>query len=235
MYQPTPPPLSTIMENILPSVNTKHHFSKGLQSSSSLIQHCTALALSKCLLKYQQVRELFLKIADSLQEAESDVFQFLDVEEKEGQWRKRLRDMEKEVRRRVPDFQVVLAFSHHSEEGSNSGSKGEPGKGKEKEIAGEKATQKPNDTKRALLGEIAHRLLWLYQSCLPGMVAEARFDVGKLLGSFEAGWDATQKTVDDDDHEGRKPYHKLHDVERLHILRLLSASDQFSWSAKGSA
>ncbi|KAF5371676.1 hypothetical protein D9758_003519 [Tetrapyrgos nigripes] len=257
MYHPTPPPLSTIIENVFPSVNTKTHFSRGIQpNNNALVQHCTALALSKCLLKYQRVREELLKIAEGLQENEDDGYGFLDEEGKEGQWRRRLKDLEKEVRRRVPDFQVVLAFLHHVEDGASSKADSEVGKGKEKEnssaLGAQKTAPRPNATKRALLGESAHRLLWLYQTCLPGMVAEARFDVGKLLGSFEAGWDwdvvkrQTQKKSGDDDNtddvedeegqgEDRKPSDKLHDVEQLHILRLLGASEQFSWSAKGSS
>ncbi|THV01983.1 hypothetical protein K435DRAFT_717738 [Dendrothele bispora CBS 962.96] len=194
MYQPIPPPLPAIIENILPSVNTKNHFSKGLQSNNGLVMHCTALALSKCLLKYQHVRQLFREIAESLQETEQD-----------GQWRKRLKDLEREVRRRVPDFQVVLAFLHHAEEGA----------------------------KNALLGESAHRLLWLYHSCLPEMVAGTKFDVGKLLSSVETANDGAR--MREGNSESWLPSDKLHDVKQLHILKLLGASDQFSWSAKSNS
>ncbi|KAK7440039.1 hypothetical protein VKT23_017290 [Stygiomarasmius scandens] len=226
MYQPTPPPLSTIIENILPSVNTKNHFSKGLQSNNGLVMHCTALALSKCLIKYQRVREVFRKIADSLQEVEQDAFTFFGEEDegKEGQWRKRLRDIEREVRRRVPDFQVVVAFLHRAEDGQ----KGETGKEKGKEK--EQMSVKPNASRKALLGEVAHRLLWLYQSCLPDTVAEARFDVGKLLGSIEVS-----KGLVEEMGGSQQPSDRMHGVKQLHILRLLGANDQFSWSAKGSS
>ena len=53
-----------------------------------------------------------------------------------------------------------------------------------------------NHNQRALLAESAQRLLWLYQRCLPAVVSEARFDVGKLLQTF-----ATQVDDADDDHE----------------------------------
>ena len=56
LYRPTPPALSTILENILPSVNTKVHLSRGLQSTAPLVQHCAALALAKALAKLGAAR-----------------------------------------------------------------------------------------------------------------------------------------------------------------------------------
>ncbi|KAG6897168.1 hypothetical protein C0992_003674 [Termitomyces sp. T32_za158] len=162
LYQPTPPPLSIIIESILPSVNTKVHFTRGLQSASGLVQHCTALALAKCLAKYEEVIKAFLEVEAALEENET-----------EGQWCRRRRDIEREARRRVPDFQVIVAFSQQKFEEAPATAKttiGAPPPG-----------PTPNPTRTALLSESAHRLLWMYQRCLPMVVAEARFDVGKLL------------------------------------------------------
>jgi nucleolar pre-ribosomal-associated protein 1 len=193
LYQPSPPPLFAIIENILPSVNTKSHFSKGLQSVSGLVQHCTAIALAKCLAKYEDVVRLFREIEDILGEDEA-----------EGQWNKRRRDIEREVRRRVPDFQVVVAFSQQK-----------PGDGP------------PNLTKVALLSEASQRLLWMYHRCLPSVVAEVRFDVGKLLQNFALD---IQSATDESGQVGAAD--KLHMVRQLHVLRLLKDSDQFNWSGK---
>jgi nucleolar pre-ribosomal-associated protein 1 len=192
-YLPSPPPLSTILENILPSVNTKSHFSKGLQSTSGLVQHCTALALAKCLRKYDEVMKAFEELGKALEEDEND-----------GQWYSRRREVGREVRRRVPEFQVVVAFSQL------------------------KATTGPNiqsnASKAELLAESAQRLLWLYHQCLPEVVSEARFDVGKLLTNF--GDEKDGEEIDEGLGGG------LHTVRQLHILRLLKESDQFSWSGK---
>lgn len=207
LYHPSPPPLSTITENILPSVNIKNHFSKGLQQTThGLVQHCTALALAKCLIKYQKVVQLFRTIADALEENEED-----------GQWSKRLRDLEREIRKRVPDFQVIVAFSQQ--------------KSAVTVVAGdEKPVPAPNETKLALLAESAQRLLWLYHRCLPELVSEARFDVGKLLLSFS---DTAQlDSGGDEGEESRSAAARLHDVGQLHVLRLLKDNDQFSWSGK---
>ncbi|KIM48447.1 hypothetical protein M413DRAFT_16355 [Hebeloma cylindrosporum] len=199
LYQPTPPPLSTVIENIFPSVNTKNNFSKGLQSSSGLVQHCTALALNRCLVKYGAVIEHFQKIAGALEE---------DVEE--GQWYKRCRDLEREVRRRVPEFQVVVAFSQQKVRSAPNA--------------------QVNEAKVALLSESAQRLLWLYHKCLPSLVAEARFDVGKLLQTFSQDSDVVPGAVHEEDLPDAAS--RLYRVQKLHVLRLLKNSDQFNWTGK---
>ncbi|KAG1732030.1 uncharacterized protein EDB91DRAFT_1058414 [Suillus paluster] len=80
------------------------------------------------------------------------------------------------------------------------------------------------DVKLALLGESAQRLLWLYHLCFLQMVAEARFDVGKLLqGLVDASQDAVREAGN---------VCGLHGLKQLHVLRLLQESDQFTWSGK---
>ncbi|KAG6849538.1 hypothetical protein H0H93_007626 [Arthromyces matolae] len=104
LYNPTPPPLSIIMENILPSAaNTRAHFTRGLQSTSGLVQHCTALALAKCIGKFEEVTQALKSVEEGIGES--------DMEGEEGQWGRRRREVEREVRRRVPEFQVIVAFS----------------------------------------------------------------------------------------------------------------------------
>ena len=185
-----------MIENILPSVQTKIHFSKGLLSSSGLVQHCTALALTKCLVKFQAVDAELRKVALALEEDEED-----------GQWSKRRKELAREVRRRVPDFQVVVAFSHQKQSVVPGGS-----------------TLQSNPTKIALLAESAQRLLWLYHRSLSSMVAEARFEFGKLLQTFTTEGGLSDQAAD--------TASRLYRVQQLHILKLLNESDQFVWSTK---
>ncbi|KAJ7095895.1 ribosome 60S biogenesis N-terminal-domain-containing protein [Mycena belliarum] len=199
LYHPTPPPLSVIVENILPSVNTKAHLSKGLLQASGLVQHCTALALCKCLAKYARVSQAFLSVETALEEDESD-----------GQWAKMRRDLEREIRHRVPEFQVIVAFA-----------------AAQKDHQGGAAKVAPHPTKIALLAESAQRLLWMYHSCLPLVVAETRFDVGKLVQNFLE----LDPTLVESGSERDAPS-RLNAVRQLHVLRLLNESDQFVWSGK---
>ncbi|KAH7927036.1 hypothetical protein BV22DRAFT_1103957 [Leucogyrophana mollusca] len=205
LYHPYPPPLSTILENVLPSVNTKSHFSKGLQSVSPLVQHCTALALAKCLIKFSDVTRSFRVVEAALEEDEED-----------GQWCKRRRELEKEVRRRVPDFQVIVAFSQQ----------------KPPPQAGDIAQSSQNCVKAALLSESAQRLLWLYHRCLPSLAAEARFDVGKLLQNLRDTSSPALAEVDVEKEPSTDGGSAFRIIKQLHLLRLLQESDQFTWSGK---
>jgi hypothetical protein len=71
----------------------------------------------------------------------------------------------------------------------------------------------------AMLAESSTRLLWLYYLCFPSLVAEIRFDVGKLLQS------SFDNEVGTDYIAG--PTSGLDTLRRLHVLRLLRESDQF--------
>jgi nucleolar pre-ribosomal-associated protein 1 len=130
-------------------------------------------------------------------------------EDDDGQWSRRCMEVEIEVRKRVPDFMVVVAFGQQTQQA--------PTKTPPAHIN--------NQSKKALLAESAQRLLWLYQHCLPAVVSEARFDVGKLLQTFSS----TSKESDtDDEHDSDR----LHRVQQLHVLNILRDSDQFSWAVK---
>lgn len=202
-YNPTPPLISIIMANLLPAVSMKALFTKGSQATSTpIVQHCTALVLCKCLRKVSEIVRVFRMVEIALEE---------DVEE--GQWSRQRREVEKEAMRRVPEFQVAVAFSQQSLTSSNT-------------------------TKQTLLSESAERLLWLYQECLPDVVAEARFEVGKLIlnlveGSLASlsGEPENSSTEQETSQQNEAPT-ALQSVKHLHVLRLLSGSDQFAWASK---
>ena len=201
IYHPAPPSISTIIENILPTNNLKTHLTKGLQSPSPLVRHYTALTLVKCLRKYDSVITAFQEIADTLEE------------EEDGQWSQAVVALEAEARKRVPELQVVIAFSQQKSDGIQE---------KSAVVGGTvSATLRPLTT--SIISESSLRVLWLYHKCLPTLVAEARFDCGKLLSGFLDNWsgEALGQFVDGWDM-----------LRRLHVLRLLKESDQFSWSGK---
>jgi len=132
----------------------------------------------------------------------------LEEGESYGQWKKRRNELELEARRRVPDFQVVIAFSQKAGEEVQSA----------KEDADATATP-PRKVRMAMLAESSTRLLWLYYLCFHSLVAEVRFDVGKLL---QSSFDNEVRT---DCIAG--PTSGLDNLRRLHVLRLLRESDQF--------
>ncbi|KAE9398376.1 hypothetical protein BT96DRAFT_37083 [Gymnopus androsaceus JB14] len=164
----TPPPLRNVVESIVPSFSgggTKTILSKALssgggaentdapaQESSSLglVQHTAALTLCRCLGKFLQVRTTLLRAARAAGESEEHV-ELDDGTSTVGPWTRRLTEVTKEVRARMPDVQVVLAFLKHVEAAGSPSSSS--------------TTSKPNPTAHALLSESAYRLVWLV-SCL---------------------------------------------------------------------
>ncbi|KAH6899471.1 ribosome 60S biogenesis N-terminal-domain-containing protein [Coprinopsis sp. MPI-PUGE-AT-0042] len=123
LYNPVPPSVGTILGNVVPTsqnMNLKNVFTKGLQfttpiaagskappapgpsatSTGNLVQHTTALALIKCLDKLASVEAAFEEVAAAVGEGG----------ETEGQWTRRLKEVMREARRRLPEFQVVVAF-----------------------------------------------------------------------------------------------------------------------------
>jgi nucleolar pre-ribosomal-associated protein 1 len=201
IYHPSPPPIHAIVENILPTNNFKTHLTRGLQSPSPLVRHSTALALAKCLRKYDSVITTFLEVADVLEE------------EEDGQWRQAIVALEVEARKRVPELQVIIAFSQQKSDIIQE--KSTPGDGA--------VVTTPKPLTNSMISESALRILWLYHKCLPTLVAEARFDSGKLLWSFSNHWSGQvhRESVDGWDI-----------LRQLHALRLLKESGQFSWSGK---
>lgn len=194
VYRSHPPALYTIVENIIPSPGIKNHLSRGLQSSSALVRHCTALTLGKCLNKLGMVVALMREAQRNLEEAEED-----------GLWSNRLTEVEREVFRRAPELQVVVAFAQQTS----------------KQL--EDTTQPPsgasNPTQLLLLSESAQRLLWLYHRHFSQLVAEVRLDVSKLLFGFK-DWEPGGRDTG------------FAALRQLHTLRLLHERDEIPLTGK---
>jgi nucleolar pre-ribosomal-associated protein 1 len=206
-YKPMPPPLSTILDNILPSQWPKPFISKGLQSNSSLVQRTTALCLAQVLEKYTTVLE-HLKLAESTLEEEVDL----------GQWASRRKELEREMRKRVPNFEVVVALLQQKI------SSGDWGTNLESEPA-------DRMLRNAMVIESALRVMWLYHHSLPDIPAEARYDVGRLLDSAVLKRFLFSLTKPDQDKtdENDENIPGFDAVSVLHILRLLEHNDQLTW------
>jgi nucleolar pre-ribosomal-associated protein 1 len=220
VYNPRPPPLHSILQSFLPSapsLNTKHIFTKGLQSSSTLVQHCVSLALAKCLMKYWRVTQEMRLVEKALGECSIATTDDGAPDTSAGQWCRRRQELEMEVRKRLPDFQVVVAFSQKVEKPHKNQAKSN------EETSSTKSQAPIAPVNMNLLGEAAQRVLWLYHHALPTLAGEARFDVGKLLGSVYVGGNI---------REAEGSGNGVQTLEKLHVLRLLLESEQFSWQTK---
>lgn len=198
-FNPSPPPLTAIIQNILPSIWSKTLVSKGIQSPSSLVQHTTAVTLAKVIEKFEAVVAAFKNVEQNLQEVEGGL----------GQWATRRLEVEQEIKRRVPNFEVIVAFSQHKPVISSDGVE--------------------NKVRNDLIAESGLRLMWLYHRSLPSIPAEARCDVGKLLAS--ATGQNLIRSADSGDG-GERSSAGFGAVSQLNLLRLFHHSGQFAWSSK---
>lgn len=205
-YRADPPPLTAIIENIVPSVLTRAWLTKGLlarstgsttqaeqalssSTSGTLVQHTTIRLITQC----------FLKLSDVLAACPRG-------------WSERTAEVVDAVRKRVPELGVVVGVVQ------------EATKVLQKDLDNEYQTiDNGKKVRGLLLAEGALRLLWLYARVLPSTMAETRFDVGKLLQETEVNDDPVKKV---DETNG------LRVMCQVHMLRLLGESDQFVWSAK---
>lgn len=209
-----PPPLNSIIENIIPFTFSKEHLSKGLLSfKEPLVVHCTALALAKMLIKYEAVCNTFKSIEIALEES---------VES--GQWYKRRLELEKQLRRRMPEFQVIVAMSQKFAVTNTHGYNLPADSSVDADSTAMDVDAAPGiDIQRSMLNETALRVMWLYHKLLPSLVAETRFDAGKLLNALPI---SSPSNGDGSQAAG------LDALGQLHVLRLLQESSQFAWTAK---
>ncbi len=161
-----PPASQTVIEAVLPSLLGKNHLSRGLQHSSPLVQHLTALALAGALQKFIAVRQLIRQLAVQASSREG-----ISVNDNvDDSWMQLVHDLDLEARKRVPDVAVVIAFAQKSAASQALQASVEEGDVDAKARA-------------ELLTEVALRLFGLYHHALPALAMEVRFDVGKLLVS----------------------------------------------------
>lgn len=213
-YSPTPPPLAIILSNILPSLWSKTLITKGLQNTSPLVQRATALCLAQALEKYELVVLAFQEVEDALEE---------DVGE--GRWKTRRQEIEKEMKKRVPNFEVIIAFSQIKSSIDSTTS----------QWGTTEFAESDKILKNSILLECALRLMWLYHRSLPDLPAEARYDVGKLIlsGAGRRLVESLTKSsaVSSDSGKDVSNIAGFDLLSQLHVLKLLQHSDQFIWHA----
>lgn len=220
-----PPPLTNMIESIFPSPLLKAHLSKGLLDSIGLIQHLSALTLIRSLQKFATVQNFFQRVI-------TDAGDDLGISDP---WNQRLRELNWEARKRVPEVAVIIAFAQRAAQAHHS-----------------------------LLTESALHLFGLFYATLPSLVGEIKFDVGRLLvGSSSAKAEARARKAakegsvnneDDDDEvasigtvgtagmgggfgQSRGDLDQFDALSQIHVLNLLGAATTWDWSHKagGSA
>ncbi|KAF9159695.1 hypothetical protein DFQ26_006281 [Actinomortierella ambigua] len=210
LFASHPPPVSTIMESVLPSIANRNHLSKGLQHSSLLVRYFTIVALAACFQKMEQVlavmnsavqalaqgnEELLNQSTDAVQVDDGMPANTTSTEPPAQQWANAIPLLLAELRRRVPDIKLIISI--HSSVQS---------------LVTDPTDQEQN-SRLDLFNNGILRLIKYYQRFLPQAVNEAKFDTGKLIPTdFVAVQPGTL----------------------IHLLELLLELSDFRWSNKSS-
>ena len=152
-----------------------------------------------------RVLNKFEKVLQALKRVETTLMEDSGV----GRWHSRIKELEKEVKKRVPNFEVIVAFSQQKSS-----------------VAWAPEHSKEYVARRGMISEIGLKLMWLYHRSLPSIPAEARYDIGKLLFS-----PAGQQLIADGGDVGTLSSQTsgLVTLSQLHLLRLFHHSGQFAW------
>ncbi|CAG8618200.1 725_t:CDS:10 [Paraglomus brasilianum] len=155
-YLPNPPPCSTIIESILPSAVNRIAISKGLQHSSLLVRFTTAISLGFSFQKLDNITLRFGEIAASI-----EIIDPVNAK----RWNDIPNSMAEEMRRRVPDVQVLLKLHHDI-------------------LAAENLQKGPDDEetmRNKFMREAVLRLIKFYQKYMPDSLFQSKFDIGRLI------------------------------------------------------
>ncbi|KAG0343372.1 hypothetical protein BG004_005354, partial [Podila humilis] len=202
-----PPPVSTIIENILPTPANRTILSKGLLHSSMLVRYFTIVELAAAFQKTEQVVTVMKLAVRTLTTDADDVLavdEGMEIDEptittakqsdpSAQQWSNAISLLLAELRRRVPDINTVINL-HNGIQPQNLAEK------EEEERA-----------RLNLFNNGVLRLIKYYQQFLPQVVSESKFDVGKLIPS---------------------DFSTLQAGTLIHLLELLLELNDFRWSNK---
>lgn len=160
----SPPAMDVMVESIIPSPLTKVHLTKGFSHADSLVRHMTALTLARCLQKLDEVNTLLRSL-----EVEASAEPGTSLE---SPWSRCRRELDFEVRRRIPEVPIIIQFAQQSSTLARL-----------PDIESDEEPDPVLVAKSAMLTESALRLFRLYYKTLPSIAYEAKFDVGRLLVS----------------------------------------------------
>lgn len=206
LFASHPPPVSTIIENILPSSANRTILGKGLQHSSMLVRYFTIVELAAVFQKAEQVVAVMQSAVKTLAMNEEEISasdESADMTEGAAntkssdppaqQWAGAITSLMAELRRRVPDIQIIIMLHNGIQSLAQSEAESE------------------ESIRNNLFNNGVLRLIKYYQQFLPQAVSEAKFDIGKLIPSDFATVQAGTL---------------------IHLLELLLELNDFRWSNK---
>ncbi|KAG0049349.1 hypothetical protein BGZ83_005861 [Gryganskiella cystojenkinii] len=208
LFASHPPPVSTIIENIIPSTANRSILSRGLQHSSMLVRYITIVELAAAFQKTEQVIAVMQSAVRTLANDEEESISANDTMDLEGsgvqtkqsdppaqQWATAISLLLAELRRRVPDIGIIISLHNGIQSLSVT------------EVSDEERIR------LNLFNNGILRLIKYYQKFLPQAVSESKFDIGKLIPS---------------------DFSTVQAGTLIHLLELLLELNDFRWSNKAA-
>ncbi|KAF9094869.1 hypothetical protein BGX23_001439 [Mortierella sp. AD031] len=206
LFASHPPPVSTIIENVLPTTANRTILGKGLQHSSMLVRYFTIVELAAVFQKAEQVVAVMQSAVKTLAINEEELSaQDESADATEGptntkssdppaqQWASAITLLMAELRRRVPDIQIIIMLHNGIQSSTHTEAESE------------------ESIRNNLFNNGVLRLIKYYQQFLPQAVSEAKFDIGKLIPS---------------------DFSTVQAGTLIHLLELLLELNDFRWSNK---
>ncbi|CDR98544.1 hypothetical protein [Sporisorium scitamineum] len=249
LFAPEPPPMSSILANILPGPFHRSLFSQGLNSTDQLVRYSSCALLCRCLDRMARFRNVCIGAISELDEDEN------------GPWRRRLDALEMEARRRIPDISIIIQILQVTTSRSSASGQAQVNGAEANSDDDVSGTVSAKDS--MISTEVALRLLSLYYQAVPSSAFDIRFNAGKLLtnafihssvsdstqpadedaemvnesaGTAEGSADGeAQESGDDEGDEDASGEINLKALCQVHTLRILSHSARaasFDWTAK---
>ncbi|KAI8980871.1 ribosome 60S biogenesis N-terminal-domain-containing protein [Pilobolus umbonatus] len=165
LYPAHPPEVDTILENVCPNVFNRLLSSKGLQNGSPLVRYTTLLTLAAFFQKYGKVLKAVKEVIMVLEGTEADNSN--GTEKPSRNWRKCLGTMREGLRRRMPEFQVLVLLHRKVTKDKNEN---------ETNIdANELRCQ------NQLMEDTSFRLIRYYQEYIPEALMESHIDPASFI------------------------------------------------------
>ncbi|TPX77778.1 hypothetical protein CcCBS67573_g00932 [Chytriomyces confervae] len=192
-----PPTVSTLAENILPNALNRLAMGRGLQHPSVTVRHISAFVLGAALGKLSRVLAELDRVALHFTESKKETDGAVEVSSTAAdEWINLKEALVNEIRRRVPEVQLVLGLYMKlagAEEAGNAGkksgnlpaSKAVVKADEEVEVvpSGEADMEEDATVTPIVIQCASLRLIREYQNHFPEQMAESRFDYGKLVPS----------------------------------------------------
>ncbi|KAI9356524.1 ribosome 60S biogenesis N-terminal-domain-containing protein [Zopfochytrium polystomum] len=170
------PTVSVLADNILPTPLGRLLLGRCLQHSSNTVRHASSYVLGLSMDKFGRVNNQLKELAD-IEAAEADAANGTN----ENRWLSLSRQLREEMRRRIPDFQLILLQQNPKERPAISEKKKDDEDSPVLQpVDRAEIEEDPSITPEVLKGE-GLKLIRLYQRHFPELVTESRFDYGKLI------------------------------------------------------